>query len=246
MNKLILGDCLEKLKIISDNSISLCLTDPPYGITNAIWDNSLNFNTIWPLLDKIMVENGVIALFGFEPFSSYLRLSNIKNYKYDFVWLKDNPSGFLNAKKRPLTCHEFIHIFYKTQPNYYPQFWQSKPMNTVYESGNDTNIYNKSIPQQRLKQNIIQRYPLSYLKMNTVNGRSKEKVAHLTQKPVQLLEYLIKTYTNEEDTILDFCMGSGTTGVAAKNLNRNFIGIEINEEYFNIAKERIYGKQSSN
>ncbi len=232
--KLMLGDCLERMKEIEDGSIDLCLTDPPYGTTACKWDSVIPFEPMWDQLKRIVKPNGAICLFGSEPFSSALRMSNIKMFKHDIVWEKDKPTGFLNAKKYMMKYHELIHLFCNKTPCYYPQFWESKPMNTVYHGGNTQKHH--TIENKRKK--TTQRYPKDVVKFNTVNGQSKDKF-HPTQKPVALLEYLIKTYTLEGETVLDFTMGSGSTGVACKNLKRNFIGIEKDEEYFRIAKQRI-------
>ena len=237
--QLILGDCLEEMAKLPDQSIDFVLTDPPYGTTACKWDTVIPFEPMWAQLKRIIKPNGAICLFGSEPFSSALRMSNIKMFKYDWVWLKDKPSGFLNAKKRPMLSHENVSVFYSNPPKYQPQFWPSKPMNTVNHGGNtQSHNYGSYKKTENKNKNTTLRYPVSYLKMNTVNGQSKEKY-HPTQKPVPLLEYLIKTYTLEGETVLDFTMGSGSTGVAAKNLNRKFIGIELDKEYFEIAKKRI-------
>lgn len=240
--KLMYGDCLIRLKEIPDNSIDMVLTDPPYGTTACKWDIVIPFEPMWEQIKRITKDNGAICLFGSEPFSSHLRLSNLKMFKYDWIWIKDKPVGFLNAKKMPLSSHEIISVFYSKPPNYTPQKWESKPMNTVMVGGGqkkEGDSYGERKEVLRKDKNYTYRLPVSYLKINSVNGQSKEKVNHPNQKPVALLEYLIKTYTLENETVLDFTMGSGSTGVSAKNLNRNFIGIEKDKEYFKIAKERI-------
>lgn len=236
---LINGDCLEEMQSIEDGSVDLILTDPPYGTTACKWDVVIPFDPMWEQLKRIIKPNGAICLFGSEPFSSHLRLSNLKMFKHDIVWEKDKPSGFLNAKKYFMKYHELIHIFCKKTPMYFPQFYESKPMNTVKYGGNThSDNYGNYAKVENKRKNTTQRYPKDVLKFNTVNGQSKEKY-HPTQKPVALLEYLIKTYTLENETVLDFTMGSGSTGVACKNLNRSFIGIEKDETYFKIAQERI-------
>ncbi len=249
MIELIQGDCLEKMKDIPDKSVDMILCDLPYGTTKCKWDVIIPFDKLWEQYNRIIKDNGAIVLFGSEPFSSYLRLSNVRIYKYDFIWLKDKPTGYLNAKKQPMLSHENVHVFYKTPPVYNPQFWESKPMNTVkYGGGNldntNTESYGKHSRVEKKELNSKNRYPISYLKMNTVNGQSKEKVNHPTQKPVALLEYLIKTYTNEGDLVIDNTMGSGSTGVACINTSRLFIGIEKDDKYFEIAKNRIEGAQN--
>ena len=241
---LYLGDCLEIMKNGPDKSIDMILCDLPYGTTACKWDTIISFEPLWKEYERLIKDNGAIVLFGSEPFSSLLRISNLKIFKYDFVWLKDKPSGYLNAKKMPMLSHEMIHVFYKKLPTYNPQKWYSKPMNTVYfgggnKDGTSTEAYGTHGIHKKEVLNSNERMPISYLKMNTVNGQAKDKVDHPTQKPVVLLEYLIKTYTNEGEVVLDNTMGSGSTGVACINTNRNFIGIEKEEKYFNIAKERI-------
>ena len=233
MIELYKGDCLEVMKGIKSGSIDAIITDPPYGTTACKWDSVINFDLMWEQLNRIIKPNGAIVLFGSEPFSSALRMSNIKNYKYDWVWIKESGTGFLNAKKQPLRNNEQISVFYKKQSTYNPQM-----------VGNEKRIVKrKNIPQttdnygysMQPKESVyFGRYPL-----NTLNFKRDVKKQHPTQKPVLLMEYLIKTYTNENETVLDFTMGSGSTLVACKNTNRNGIGIEMDESYFNIAEERI-------
>lgn len=226
------GDCLELMKGISDKSIDMILCDLPYGTTTCKWDKTIPFEPLWEQYNRIIKDNGCIALFGNEPFSSYLRLSNIKLYKYDWIWEKSKATQFVNCKKRPLNAHENICIFYRKQPLYNPQMTIGKPYNA-----------RRNISQQKewefgikRNDNYGTRYPRNVIKFKSGD---RDKRFHPTQKPVELLEYLIKTYTNKGDTVLDNCMGSGSTGVACINTNRNFIGIELDEDYFNIAKDRI-------
>jgi site-specific DNA-methyltransferase (adenine-specific) len=236
-HKLILGDCLDELPKIFDKNIYLVLTDPPYGTTACKWDFVIPFEPMWNQLKRVIKDNGCIALFGSEPFSSNLRMSNIKQFKYDWVWQKEQGTGFGNAKKQPLRNLEIISIFYKNQCLYNPQKSKGKPYKTKSKSGNHKgSVYEDGGLNSIITVNEGNRFPLQLLKFN----RDKNKI-HPTQKPVALLEYLIKSYTNENDTVLDFTMGSGSTGVACKNLNRNFIGIEKDEKYFDIAKQRIEG-----
>ena len=239
-SNLMQGDCLELMKSIPDGSIDAIITDPPYGTTACKWDSVITFEPMWAELKRIIKPNGAIVLFGSQPFSSFLITSNIKMYKHDWVWKKTNPKGHLNSKKYPMKIYELIHVFSKSTPKYYPQMWIDKPMNTVYKSGGngDDSTYNFMNTVKNKEINRVERYPQDVLQFNDITGNSKER-CHPTQKPVALLEYLINTYTQENETVLDFTMGSGTTGVACKNLNRNFIGIELDESYFNIAKERI-------
>jgi DNA modification methylase len=245
-SELIHGDCLIELPKIFDKKIDLILTDPPYGTTQCKWDSVIPFELMWNQLKRVIKDNGAIALFGSEPFSSYLRTSNIEWFKYDWIWEKDNSTGFANSKKQPMRKYENITIFYKKQPTYNPQMTVGKPY-TIKEgirknsiktlSGDKIQGKNKSniVSYFRTKNNNFgTRYPI-----NIINFK-RERGLHPTQKPIALLEYLIKTYTNENDTVLDFTMGSGSTGVACKNLNRNFIGIEKDDKYFDIAKQRIF------
>ena len=223
------NDCLKVLPTIPDKSIDLILTDPPYGTTQCKWDNIIPFEPMWNELKRIIKDNGCIALFGSEPFSSCLRTSNIKWFKYDWVWQKGQGTDFQLCKYKPLKNYELISIFGK-KITYKPQGLIEinkikKAKKGSFKLGLEKNT-NKHI--QRFKN-----YPTQIIKFKNERG------LHQTQKPIALLEYLIKTYTNENDTVLDFTMGSGSTGVACKNLNRNFIGIEKDEKYFDIAKQRI-------
>ena len=234
--KLYKGECLEQMKLIPSGSIDAIITDPPYGTTQCKWDSVIPFKPMWEQLSRIIKPNGAILLFGSEPFSSALRMSNIKNYKYDWVWEKSKATNFLNAKKQPLRAKENILVFYKKQPTYNPQMTKGKSYNKgirkkqtkddVYGSFNQTEVKSEG-----------NRYPRDVLYFKT--AETEGKTFHKTQKPVKLMEYLIKTYTNENETVLDFTMGSGTTGVACKNLGRDFIGIEMDDKYFDIAKKRI-------
>lgn len=235
--KLLYGDCLERMKEIPDKSIDMILCDLPYGITSAKWDIVIPFEPLWEQYNRIIKDNGAIILFGSEPFSSYLRLSNIKKYRYDLVWKKSRPSNFQLAKKQPMKYHENIIVFYNKQPKYNPIMIETGIKNKKISKNNKTtnNITGNYI--DFVSNTSTKRYPKSILEFKSVcNSHNRY---HSTQKPIDLLKYLIKTYTNEGETVLDNCMGSGTTGVACKKLNRNFIGIEIDTTYFNIAKERI-------
>ena len=227
MIKLLHGDCLELMKDIPDNSIDMVLTDPPYGTTACKWDTVIDFELMWAQLKRITKDNGAICLFGSEPFSSALRMSNIKMFKYDWTTIKTKPTGHLNAKKQPLRTIESISVFYKKQCGYYPQ--GLRDCNNMVSRTNRGN-YGECSKTTRQKKTG---YPKQHINIKSVDG------VHPTQKPVALLEYLIKTYTLENETVLDFTMGSGSTGVACKNLNRKFIGIEKDDKYFQIAKERI-------
>lgn len=237
MNMLINGDCLEEMKKIPDGSVDMVLTDPPYGTTACKWDTCIPFELMWEQLKRITKKNGAIVLFGSQPFTSALVMSNPKMFKYEWVWEKDNHTNFLNIKKQPGKRHEGIVVFYKIQPTYTPQMWKGadnhghgKKRKTSHRAYLGTDF--KCSDDRKGGE----KYPISIIHFN---GEGRGKAVHPTQKPVALMEYLIKTYTNEGETVLDFTMGSGTTGVACKKLNRNFIGIELDKEYFEIAKKRI-------
>ena len=233
--KLYNGDCLEVMKSIPDKSIDAIITDPPYGTTACKWDSVIPFEPMWEELNRIIKPNGAIVLFGSEPFSSALRMSNIKNYKYDWIWQKEQGSNFFMAKKQPMKNIEIISVFYKKQCTYNPQMvdvgksWSKKDSgkNEVKHLGIKEKEFNKT-------SNGNLRYPFVIQPFTRIRDGK-----HPTQKPIALMEYLIKTYTNENETVLDFTMGSGSTGVACFNTNRNFIGIEQDENYFNIAEQRI-------
>ena len=202
------------------------------GTTACKWDTVIPFDAMWERLNQLIKPNGAIVLFGSEPFSSALRMSNIKDYKYDWVWKKPRGTGHLNAKRQPLRDVENISVFYKKQCDYYPQFSKGAPYNAK-SGASQFEGYGKD--NREGNDNSGFRYPKQVLEFGVV----ERGTVHPTQKPVALIEYLIRTYTNEGETVLDFTMGSGTTGVACINTNRNFIGIELDTEYFNIAKDRI-------
>jgi DNA modification methylase len=230
------GDCLELMKNIPDNSIDLCLTDPPYGTTNCTWDNVIPFEPMWKELKRIVKDNGAICLFGSEPFSSHLRLSNLKMFKYDLIWQKEKPTNFFQLKRRFGKVTELLSVFYSKQCCYNPQKYKVEHRIKTSPKGSHNSIITGKNKKVLPYKDDGTRYPIDILKFRRI---SLGKTLHPTQKPVALLEYLIKTYTLEGETVLDFTMGSGSTGVAAKNLNRNFIGIEKDDKYFNIAKERL-------
>ena len=234
------GDCLEVMKEIEDKSVDSIICDLPYGTTQNKWDTIIPFDKLWEQYKRIIKDNGAIVLFGSEPFSSHLRMSNIKMYKYDWIWIKERGTGFGNAKRQPLRKTENISIFYNNQCYYNPKLEElNKPYNHVLPIVDSSN-YNGGYKSMRNQKRIVKKYTHSYPN-NVLNfARPYNKnLLHPTQKPVALLEYLIKTYTNENELILDNTMGSGTTCVASINTNRKFIGIEQDEKYFNISKERI-------
>lgn len=235
--KLMQGDCLEMMKSIPDGSVDMVLTDPPYGTTACKWDSVIPFEPMWEQLKRVTKKNGAIVLFGSQPFTSALVMSNPELFKYDWTWRKPKGTGHLNAKKMPMRDKEDILVFYKSQCTYNPQFSQGSPYkNKAGDPSKSTSMTDSYGAYTNFRNdNDGKRYPKQVVDFPVV----ERGTVHPTQKPVALMEYLIKTYTNEGETVLDFTMGSGTTGVAAKNLNRNFIGIELDETYFNIAKERI-------
>ena len=235
------GDCLELLKDVPDGSVDLILTDPPYGTTACKWDSVIDFDLMWAELKRVIKPNGAIVLFGSEPFSSALRMSNIKQYKYDWIWEKSHPTGVALSKKQPMKYHEMLHIFYAKQPTYNPQMTKGKVNHGDNRHLKDNEFLNSSsqpnmraIRTKHYKSGM--KFPKSVQKFNSHN---RADLSHPTQKPVPLLEYMIKTYTNEGDTVLDFTMGSGSTGVACVNTSRKFIGIELDKDYFAIAEQRI-------
>lgn len=235
MINLLCGDCLELMKQIPDGSIDMILCDLPYGVTANKRDIVLPFNDLWNAYNRIIKANGCIALHAQGLFYVDLINSNRKNYRYDFVWDKVLVSGFLNARKMPLRQHEYIAIFYKKPPTYNPQMIQGA---VNHSKGKPKNCQNNNYGEFAFvdsKQDGL-KYPTSVLRYQ----KPHPSVAlHRTEKPVSLLEYLVKTYTNEGDTVLDNCMGSGSTGVACVNTGRNFIGIELDKQYFDIAEKRI-------
>ena len=224
-----LGDCLEVMKDIPDGSVDMVLTDPPYGTTACKWDSVIPFEPMWEQLKRVTKKNGAIVMTASQPFTSALVMSNPKMFKYNWVWKKSSATGHLNAKRMPMKNHEDVVVFYKRSCVYNPQ--GTKPFGKVVRRENNGDCYGSS-GQENYQE--VTNYPRTVQEVH-----SEGKTTHPTQKPVALMEYLIKTYTNEGETVLDFTMGSGTTGVAAKNLNRDFIGIELDEEYFKIAQQRI-------
>lgn len=249
--KLLHGDCLELMKEIPDKSVDLILTDPPYGTTACKWDSVIPFEPMWEELERVVKDNGAILLFGAEPYSSLLRTSNLSLYKYDWKWEKPSAANFLNFKFQPAKVHEDICVFAKMASSYSkrgnmsynPQMESGEPytQKSGKQKTKNSNTSVRSDIEQVVTVNTGKRYPRSVQRFS----RDRERL-HPTQKPVDLLEYLIKTYTNEGDTVLDFTMGSGSTGVACVNTNRNFIGIELDDKYFEIAKERIESHEVQN
>ena len=235
------GDCLEEMKSIPDGSVDMVLTDPPYGTTACKWDSIIPLEPMWEQLKRIIKPNGAIVMTASQPFTTTLIASNMKMFKQSLVWVKNKASGHLNAKHRHLVKHEDIVVFYSKPPTYNPQFTQGhKPSNYAKQSEKNSECYGSSKRVVYAHHGKTQRYPTTLVDILVMNNDgSNGKKAHPTQKPVALMEYLIKTYTNEGETVLDFTMGSGTCGVAALNTNRQFIGIEKDDEYFEIASNRI-------
>ena len=234
--KLLQGDCLELMKDIPDKSIDMILCDLPYGTTACKWDSVMPLENLWEQYKRIIKDSGVIALFGQCPFDKILGCSNLQMLKYEWIVEKTKATGHLNAKKAPMKAHEKVLIFYKKKPVYHPQMITGqKPVHSYTKHTTDGECYGKTKIGISGGGNTT-RYPRDVLKFK---WDTQKFSLHPTQKPVALLEYLIKTYTNENDVVLDNCMGSGSTGVACINTNRNFIGIELDKGYFDIAKERI-------
>ena len=240
------GDCLEKMKDIPDKSIDMILCDLPYGTTACKWDTIIPFEPLWEQYKRIIKDNGAIVLTASQPFTSALVMSNVKMFKYCWYWKKSKPNGWQHSKNRPMTAIEEVCVFSKSPTGhisqlgdrrmmYIPQGVSGAGVKTVKEVWHGRSMGAR--PNQIGKQYEAQTgFPNNVLEYNNVTGK---KAVHPTQKPVALMEYLIKTYTLEGETVLDFTMGSGTTGVACKNLNRKFIGIEKDETYFKIAQDRI-------
>ena len=231
---LMLGDCLERMKEIPDASVDMILADPPYGTTACKWDVVIPFEPLWEQYRRVAKRNAAIVLTASQPFTTALISSNMKMFRYCWVWEKTMASNFALAKKQPFKKHEDICVFYQKQPTYNPQMEQGKPYSDK-ERARSMGVTGDTLPSKKAITNTGTRYPSSVQKFSNGNNGN----VHPTQKPVALLEYLIKTYTNEGETVLDNCMGSGTAGVACKNLSRSFIGIEKDETYFKIAQDRI-------
>lgn len=235
------GDCLERMKEIPDGSVDMVLTDPPFGTTACKWDSVIPFEPLWEQLKRVIKPNGAIVLFGQEPFSSALRLSNSKEYKYDWYWEKERLVNIQQVKKRAGKTVETLSVFYSRQPTYNPQMqaYTGKPRTNRVKDGSLGILTDSNT--QKVVEYVDKgvRYPTQVLKFKRDILTSN---LHPTQKPVALMEYLVKTYTNEGETVLDFTFGSGTTGVAALNCSRKFIGVEMDKNYFNIAKKRILGE----
>ena len=249
MINLLHGDCLDLMGDIPDGSVDMVMADPPYGTTACKWDSVIPLEPMWKQLKRVIKKNGAIVLFGSEPFSSALRMSNIKNYKYDWVWEKTKAGNIALANKMPLKYHEVISVFYAQQTTYNKQMIPraeigkdrlragNKPIRLTGTAITNSKGFIRSYDVNRY--DVDWKNPSSILKYKVVRGGK-----HPTQKPVALMEYLIKTYTNEGETVLDFCIGSGTTAVACEHLKRRWIGIEIEEKYCEISAKRIEKERS--
>lgn len=231
------GDCLQLLKKIPDKSVDLILADLPYNLTQSHWDNPLPLEKLWPLYERIIKDNGVIALWAQSPFDKTLACSNMKLYRYEWIVQKTHPTGFLNANRMPLKAHENVLIFYKSLPKYHPQktFGHERKISKASHHVNSAKTENYG-NYKFVSYDSTERYPIDVLKFKWDTQKSK---GHSAQKPVAALEYFIKTYTDQGDVVLDNVMGYGSTAVAAHNLDRNFIGMEIDKEIFNGALLRI-------
>lgn len=236
---LIQGDCLEVMKSIPDGSIDSIITDPPYGTTACKWDSVLPFEPMWEQLNRIIKPNGAIVLFGSQPFTSALIMSNPKKFKYEWIWQKSHATGHLNSKKQPMRQHENICVFYNKQCTYNPQMIKKSYIDKRTKSGQDkkVGVYGELKKVERQIE-VTDGYPKT-IQYFATPFKGGEGGKHPTQKPVALMEYLIRTYTNENETVLDFTMGSGSTMIACQNTNRNGIGIEQDEKYFKIAQDRV-------
>ena len=245
MVKLYKGDCLEVMKGIQDGSVDAIITDPPYGTTACKWDSVIDFESMWKQLNRIIKPNGAIVLFGSQPFTSALLMSNVKNFRHQWQWVKTRPTGNFQAKYMPMKANEDILVFGLNKVNYYPimvkrteaEFKASYRKNDSKSWGNNIQGHKDNLIIRKPKEEQWYKYPTNILNIKKDTKRNGK--SHPTQKPIALMEYLVNTYTSENETVLDFTMGSGSTMVACDNLNRNGIGIEMDDKYFEIAKKRI-------
>ena len=237
LNNIYNVDCIEGMKMLPDKSIDMILCDLPYGMTKNSWDKIIPFELLWKQYERIIKDNGAIVLFAQPPFDKQLACSNLKLFRYEWIWKKTKCTGFMNAKKMPLKQHENILVFYKKLPTYNPQGVKTGVAIKTGRSrkGNSRNYGKTGCGNPEYIQ-TVSNYPKDIICFSNPSNKGN---LHPTQKPIDLLEYLVKTYTNEGETVLDNCMGSGSTAVACINTNRNFIGFEISEEYCKIANERI-------
>lgn len=235
VNKIFNQDCLEGMNIVEDGVVDLILCDLPYGTTQCSWDSIIPLEQLWEQYNRVLKENGAVVLTSAQPFTSILIGSNLKDFKYCWVWEKSKATGYLNSKKQPLRAHEDICIFYRKPPVYNPQMIQGEPYNKGKALRN-TDVYGKQVATL-VENKTGKRYPRTVVYFKT--AESEGKVIHPTQKPIALFEYLIKTYTNPGALVLDNCIGSGTTAIACILTNRNYIGFEFDKIYYEKALERI-------
>ena len=238
INEIYLGDCLELMpKYVDDKSVDMILCDLPYGTTACKWDTIIPFDKLWSEYERLIKDNGVIVLFGNEPFSSVLRTSNLKLYKYDWIWEKTKATGFQNSKIQPMRKYENLSVFYKHKPTYNPQgLIKKENITSNVRSGNIKNEHSFNTYKGKKPVAEFTNYPTNIVKFKNASGKGH---LHPTMKPLSLIEYMIKTYTNEGNLILDNTCGSGTTGLGAKNLNRNFIMMEQDPEHYETACKRV-------
>ena len=242
-----LGDCLERMKEIKDGSVDMVMVDPPYGTTACKWDSVIPLERMWKQLKRVTKERAAILIMASQPFTSILLTSKLNWFRHDWIWYKNKPSGYFNAKFSPLRSHESVLVFAQQGRTTFNAVMEPRSKNS-HTKGAQTGTYDsvyhgKEVASRAIGKDDLSR-PKSIQQINCIHWTSEEKEKHPTQKPVALMEYLIKTYTNRNETVLDFAMGSGTTGVACKNLHRNFIGIELDPDYFKIAEERIQNAQT--
>lgn len=238
--RLILGDCIEKIADICTDSIDLILADPPYGTTLCKWDSVINLQELWPELKRVIKPGGAVIMTAQTPFDKVLGCSNLPWLRYEWIWEKGNATGFFNAKKMPLKAHENILVFYEKLPVYNPIKTHGHERKSAGRKDVNSECYGKAV--KKVVYDSTSRYPRSVQKFSSDKQRES---FHPTQKPIALMQYLIETYTNQGDVVLDFCMGSGTTGVACELTDRQFIGIEKDKRYFDISLHRIARSSNS-
>lgn len=238
---LLCSDCIDLMQELPNGSVDCVIADPPYGTTKNRWDSVIPFPPLWEQLYRVCKRNAAMILFSQMPFTAIAVTSNLKDFRYEWIWQKSNKTGFLNAKKMPLKAHENILVFYRSLPTFNPQMTDGVHKNARKGKGISEN-YGRFLNMESEIANSY--YPFDVLQFRCVNQQSRSKRFHPTQKPEALVSYLVKSYTGGGETVLDFCMGSGTTGVAAVSAGRNFIGMEINDKYFKIASKRIEDSRS--
>lgn len=228
------GDCLDLLPTLPDGAIDMVLADPPYGTTQCKWDSVIDLAAMWRELERVCKPNAAIVMTAAQPFTAQLVCSNIGMFKYEIIWEKGNATGFLNAKKQPLRAHESVLVFYRQQPTYNPQMTSGHARKTSKRKTVNSECYGKAL--SLTEYDSTERYPRSVQFFSSDKQRGSY---HATQKPVALMEWLIRSFSNPADVVLDFCMGSGTTGVACLNTGRDFIGMEMDAGIFNVAVSRL-------